>query len=256
MKITVRFRYWNHNVIPPRCRKPRTVEHEGVTEIEIPEVTGDEAPVAFRVPEISRDATEIRWWNNELWQPYRPWSHQQEDSRPGSKYFPAEQRAESYLVPYSADGLDETLPYITEWFGRFLIVDGVVWKQAGEPRYVVMTFGLGHNHSFTSLSTDSHYNGNIHRSRYYRADSFDDAKAEAIRVALERGDTDSVPMIEHEPPIEILIPEAVRCQPEQEAGDGDPFLNQLYGVTSTSQSVGEAGALVIAMGLKTITTQT
>lgn len=251
-KIAVNFNYHEHNVIPFRCRKPRTITLHGIVEVEIPEVPGEQAPVAFVVPSWDNDvpADMVRWWNETLWEPYKPWSHQTDDSLPGSKHFPAEQRVD--YLPYDLDGLDAATTHVKTVFSRYLIIDGVVWCETGEPRYVIHTLGLGHNHSSTCVGTVSHYNPNIHRSRYFRADQFEQAKVEAIRLALGRGDTNSVPIIEQERPIQVLIPEAVRSNPAQEAGEGDPFLNKLDQLTAQANSAPEAGLTVLAMGIMAV----
>lgn len=248
-EVTITFTYCTDNVIPPRCRKPRLVQERSSVVITVPEVTTDEAPVAFRVQPYSSLSSleEYRWWGGKTWVPHLPWSHQTEPTLPGSDHFPAEQSDRAY----GTDGLAEAEAWITErWSHRYLIIDGVVWIETGEPRYVVMTFGLGHNHGGTALMTSAGYNSNIGKERYFRADEYDEARAEAIRVALARSDTDSVARITVEPPIEVLIPEAVRCQPHEEHGDGDPFINLLNNITADAGSALEAGVLAIAATFK------
>lgn len=248
MKIDVQLSYYEHGVIPPRCRKPRTVSRTVAISVEIAETTADGAPVAFIEPSWDeRPPVSLRWHNEKLWAPHLPWSGQTEPSLPGSEHFPSEQ---DVRVPYSLDGYDSAVRYVrSDVAEAYLIIDGVVWELTGEPRYVIYTLGLGHNHSSTGLGVDRHYNSNIHRSRYFRADQFEQAKTEAVRLAIQRGDTNSVRMINEERPIQVLIPDAVRCYPAQEAGDGDPFINQMHGLTASAGSADAACALLFGLSL-------
>jgi len=250
MLVTIELHYQRHNVIPPRCRKPRTVEETGSVAVEISEIDGDAAPVAFRVPNLGWKPDEHRWWNGALWLPHLPWAHQTEPTIPGDDKFPVRQ---TYRANWGTDGLDAAIAEVHQEYRQYLIIDGVVWRSAwGEPRYVIHTLGLGHNHSSTCLSTDSGYNPNIHRSRYYRADQYSMAVAAAVAIAVARGDTNSVERIKATPPIEVLIPEAVRCDPPAEGGEGDPFLNQLHAITAAMPDAATAGLAVVAITGKVI----
>ena len=70
MKIVIPYKYTEQE-IPKRCRKPRSVPHEGYISLSIHEVTGAEAPVAIRehTKKWSEKAEgyepytiEYRWW--------------------------------------------------------------------------------------------------------------------------------------------------------------------------------------------------
>jgi hypothetical protein len=78
-------------------------------------------------------------------------------------------------------------------------------------------------------------------------------REEAIKYtkekALKRGDTDDLERIGESYNIEVLIPEAVKCNPQIEHGDGDPFLNALENIAENSSSSAEAGLLTIAYTL-------
>lgn len=45
--------------------------------------------------------------------------------------------------------------------------------------------------------------------------------------------------------IEVKMPEMVKRCPQKDHGDGDPFLNELEGIISHSDSIGEAGLLTV-----------
>ena len=131
---------------------------------------------------------------------------------------------------------------------KHVIFDGKIWARRGEPRYVVMTFGLGHNHGDTSLSITSVYNPNISAKCYFNALQKREALESAKATALRRGDTDSAAKLDLETfkeDIEVLMPEMVKVTPCKEAGPGDPFINKLEEITETSESVLEAGLLSI-----------
>ena len=47
MNVTFTYSY-NHSIVPPRCRLPRTVrEHDGLITVEIREIPPEQAPVAI-----------------------------------------------------------------------------------------------------------------------------------------------------------------------------------------------------------------
>ena len=126
---------------------------------------------------------------------------------------------------------------------RYLLIDGAVWGESGEPRYVVNTFGLGHNHGGTGLFVDEYYNPNIAASNYFSALDGDKAVAYANKVAERRGDTNDVGKFEKM--IEVLIPEAVTIRPEAEHGEGDPFINKINAITEAAPDSTTAGLLAI-----------
>ena len=140
--------------------------------------------------------------------------------------------------------------------GQFLVVDGAPWRACGEPRYVVQTFGLGHNHAGTSVFVEWSYNPNIAASRYYNANDRVAMQEGFRRVALGRGDTDSVPAYEGrvaagtDERIEVLIPWAFTCDPASEHGSGDEFLNGLESLAAGACGVFEAGLLALAFTAK------
>ena len=127
-----------------------------------------------------------------------------------------------------------------------------VWIECGEPRYVYNTFGLGHNHGGTGLFIEQHFNPNIPNTHYFSALERDRAIEAAVDAAMRRGDDQSVEGIRTCEEIEVLIPEAVKVNPMQQHGEGDPFLNSLNALTEGSDSVMEAGILAMAFTAKEI----
>lgn len=135
---------------------------------------------------------------------------------------------------------------------RYMLVDGIMYTIIGEPRYVLMTFGLGYNHGSTSLSVSNYYNNNISKNRYYNALDRKRAITDTIDVANGRGDTESVERGIGSKTIEVLIPDAVRCNPQAEHGDGCEFINGLEEIISAASTVTEAGVLAIATAFSDI----
>jgi hypothetical protein len=228
VKVTVPFEYVEV-VVPKRCRKPRRVRFEGKMTVTIREVTSREAPVAIVAHSCLYGVEAFRWYDRRLWVARDQWSRRRE---PDGVYSYCELDPERAAMSWY-DPLRVQRRNVRRWARDRLFVDGVLHRRCGEPRYVVLTFGLGGNHGGTALMDDLSYNSNIGRSRYYPVTRRAGAVAEAERMAMARGDTKSVPIRPHSEFV-VLIPEAVRLDPAREHGDGDPFLNKLYGVTEAA----------------------
>lgn len=198
---------WHRDEIPPRCRKPRSVYYESTVEVDIPHVTSADAPVAVRVeetwPPLMRD---YRLYEGNLYRQHLTSSREPigvDGDLDSIRTFSSTHEARLY----GATAEFQLQEYAQNWAASHLIIDGMVWVKCGEPRYVVMTFGLGHNHGGTSLMADYHDNENILAESYFRADEYEEALAHAVRVAKRRGDNESIPRFK--PLIEVLIPEAI-----------------------------------------------
>jgi hypothetical protein len=208
--------------------------------------------VAFRLSDYhhtSEQINEIRWWGGRLWRkstyrhtggPELVVEHLKADDlarelRPSLPYGHSKSR-ELCVKKYREEAKD------------YLVIDGMLWERVGEPRYVVTTFGLGHNHGGTGLFVETFYNQNIPASNYFSALDGDKAVAYANMVAERRGDTNDVGKFEKM--IEVLIPEAVTIRPEKEHGDGDPFLNKINKITEAAPDATTAGLLAMAAAFK------
>ncbi len=272
MKVHVLFAY-TETVIPPRCRKPRAVHFaDGHTDLEIREVSGAQAPLAIRAQGfLDYDSTrpytlDYRWFDDQLWTSMRSCNAAPRAHVSGGQDFayPSLPDAldlrrkhshgnESYLFGYwedhSAHSRNEVLDGLQGFAQQHLLIDGVLHKPANEPRYVVMTFGLGRNHGGTACMVDDGYNGNISKSRYFSLLEREKAIALATSIATQRGDTKNLPIVPHGPSFEVLIPEAIQVRPAAQHGDGDPFLNSLDAMslaTGGSPIVGLVAALSAA----------
>jgi hypothetical protein len=222
--------------------------------VNISEVSSDEAPIAMIVTDYGTRNGEsgyydipYRWYKNTLYKVYR---HESGDKTGELHTLECMERDVSQNgrgYPYDADE-KERMRRIKKAAKRFLIIDGEIYREVGEPRYCIYTFGLGHNHGGSSFSVDEHYNSNISKERYFNAFQ----RAEAIeyfnRIALGRGDTKSV----NETPVDnikVLIPEAVKCRPQKQHGNGCSFINSIESMISGSKSVVESGLMVMTMGM-------
>lgn len=235
--------------IPPRCRKERERIIRSDCEVNVPSVAAEEAPVAFRHKDCWFPKLVVyRWWNGRLYHriPYRT------KYCNANGWYPLRKLKTSFVKTYfptydQKQSKAECLDALNKESGSYLIINrNEVWHTCGEPRYVIMTFGLGGNHASTALMIDNEYNRNIPGARYFNALDRDAAVKEAVRVALARGDTDSVASIKRSWKISVLIPEAVHCDPSKEAGPGDPFLNKLENLTEVAKDPIIGGLLVIA----------
>ena len=128
---------------------------------------------------------------------------------------------------------------------KYLLIDGVLYEQTTEPRYVINTFGLGHNHGGTGMFCEYFYNDNIGKQNYFSALEGDKAVAYANYVAKRRGDTNDVGKFE--PFIICHMPELVKIKPNKQHGNGDKFLNDVEDMICNTDNIMEAGLLAICM---------
>ena len=250
--VTIKENYYCAYIPSARSQKYAFEEVEGEIKVSVPSVTADEAPVAFRLSDYhhtSEQINEIRWWGGRLWRKstYRHTG--------GPELVVEHLKAESLpreLRPSLPYGHSRSRELCTKKYReaakRYLVIDGMLWQETGEPRYEVNTFGLGHNHGGTGLFVETGYNPNIPASNYFSALDGDKAVAYANMVAERRGDTDDVGKFEKM--IEVLIPEAVTIRPEKEHGDGDPFLNKINKITEAAPDATTAGLLAMAAAFK------
>ena len=187
--------------IPPRCRKPRPVREEFVMEVDIPSVSGAEAPVALvfgkdvpapagvRVPEAG-----LRTWDGKLY------------TRAGATNSGSQAFADR-KVTYWHGNRAEAEADVRAGLEKLLLVDGEAWEKTGEPFYRVMAFGWGNNHGGTRLTLQSRYDNMPLSDLDYALTEPDAALEGAKAFALGRGDTRSAEFMTVDRP-KILIAEA------------------------------------------------
>lgn len=240
--------------IPKRCRKPRYEKKYEEVKIAVRMITADEAPVAFRLSDYhhtSEKQTEIRCYKRKLYKHIYRCDfislHGEE------RYEEIREEDYSYLLTshiwFTYSHEERTREYmlkrIKDNAKNYLIIDGQMWERCGEPRYVVNTFGLGHNHGGTGLFVEEHYNPNIPNKNYFSALDGQKAVDYANMVAARRGDTNDVGRFEKM--IEVFMPECVKIKPSKEHGDGDPFINQINAITEKCDSAAEAGLFAMCL---------
>ena len=239
----------------PRHRKLRYCTKKETILVPIRRVRKDEVRLAFTLSDYghkSQYQTKIVRYDRKLY--IREWRHlnstTNETYHGKDGYRPLELSRLKILNPYEYDKSmerDQVIEKVNKEADRYLIIGNEVWRHCGEPRYVIITFGLGHNHGGTGLFVNTWYNDNISKDRYFNALQGKEAVAEAKRVALGRGDTESVGRFREM--IKVHLPETVKCNPKEEHGEGDAFLNMLDSVTQNSGSAAEAGLLTMALAL-------
>lgn len=248
MDIQVTYEYVEGYFPTRRHRKLHYRNVSAETTVTIPETTKDEAPMAFYVYEkLNNSAVTYRLWNDQLWKPV-PWN---ERAAHAEGWYPVEEllaALKNVSTSKANKTSDEAKQEKHDFASRHLIVDGVVYEQTNEPRYVVMTFGLGHNHGGTSMFIEDHYNPNVRKESYFNALERNAAIAYGKRVAAERGDTTSVDTLGDYCIIQVLIPECVLLNPREEHGEGNPILNRAEAVIIAS-STENGAALGLMAGL-------
>ena len=248
-KVYVQFSYWE-NIIPKRCRNPRLVRFDdGEVVLAIPSITAKEAPVAIIKGAGLDQETPISYlyWGERLWIPTSQ-SWYGNETLPSEIDITSEYRPETRLLGYSSalacPNKEQVIKGLQDAANKWLIIDGKVFRETGEPRYFTITFGLGSNHGGTALMSSTYYNQNIGAKSYFSLLQKEEAIARATRIATNRGDTDSLPIIAED--FEVFIPAAIKLNPALEHGDGCEFLNS---IESVAQASGGNPALVAATAI-------
>ena len=251
MKIKTKISYYEGYLPTKRHRKLRYREIEEEVELSVNKVSEEETKTAFLVKDGS-SVTEIKLWNNELWKKvlYSEKVSGAKGLYPVEEFLKSINYYSSPLYPPKDESQSDRETAILskeKYIQDYLLIDDEVYKKTSEPRYVVMTFGLGHNHGGTSLMIDGYYNSNISKDCYFNALERNRAIKEAKETAIKRGDTESIDSIGEYYNIEVLIPEAVKCNPQKEHGEGDPFINKINDITKNASSSTEAGLMAMAL---------
>lgn len=135
---------------------------------------------------------------------------------------------------------------------KYIFCDGRFWHVCSEPRYVINTFGLGHNHGGTGFFIEYGYNSNISNKNYFNALQRNEAIAYGKSVAIGRGDTESVDGIGKYDNIEVIMPEMVKLNPKKDHGEGNAFFNNIEDIIQNSSDVNEAALLSMTLTLEKI----
>ncbi len=277
MNLKVDFTYEEKYLRTSRCRKPLARTREGIYELAIKELAKAECPIAAVVHdmksvyegatttadfegngEYKMFAEPYRVHNGKIYKFCRAsYGAAISTAQTELKYVIADIKSDLYRYSlyekenlfsdksvYISDNLSEIVDNMQARANKYISLDGELWKECGEPRYVVNTFGLGHNHGGTAMFIEEFYNSNISSKNYFNAVDRDKAITYAKETAIARGDTDSVKRIGKMENIEVLIPEFFKVDPEKEHGEGNAFLNLLEDMVTSSNNATEAGILV------------
>lgn len=277
MILKIDFTYEEKYLRTSRCRKPLARTREGIYELAIKELAKAECPIAAVVHDMKSvyegATTTADFEGNGEYkmfaEPYRvhngkfykfcraSYGAAISTAQTELKYVIADIKSDLYRYSlyekenlfsdksvYISDNLSEIVDNMQARANKYISLDGELWKECGEPRYVVNTFGLGHNHGGTAMFIEEFYNSNISSKNYFNAVDRDKAITYAKETAIARGDTDSVKRIGQMENIEVLIPEFFKVDPKKEHGEGNAFLNLLEDMVTSSNNATEAGILV------------
>lgn len=259
MKIRTWIKY-EESYLPPRCRKLRYRECEEYVNINLKEVEGSELKLAFEDNSYEGKGN-IYFYKGKLWckkkmpnmnivdnlrergkkietpLDYLIWGHENCNT-----YFFSSWDRKYYGKDTSRDAV---IKEARTNMKKLILVDGELYEQTAEPRYVINTFGLGHNHGGTGMFCEYHYNPNIRKDNYFSALEGEKAVAYANMVAARRGDTEDVGKFESF--IVCHMPEIVKVKPNKQHGNGNEFLNSCEAVINSTDNMLEAGLMIMAM---------
>ena len=274
--------YYSQKFLPTkRCRKERKRQIKNVVSVNCTEPTAEQFPVAFIVHDMKDVQVgmgsyddyrgekcmlcmfdeEIRTYEGRLYSPVRvahgaAISTVFEDEkyvirnleRMARKDFGGgnddEFSEESIVISENKEEVEQS---IIDAAKNYINFEGKFWGACGEPRYVINTFGLGHNHGGTGMFIEYWYNDNIPNSNYFNALQREAAISYGKSIAIGRGDTESVDEIGKYDNIEVCIPEMVKVDPVAQHGKGDEFMNAMEEIIKGSSDANEAGMLCFAM---------
>ena len=258
MNVYVWIKY-EESYLPPRCRKLRYRECEEHVALTLPEASMSDLRLAFEDSSYE-GAGKIYSYSGDLWRLATKQDcfcssffnkETEKETTPLDNLVNTMNRCSChFLFAYDREvyGVDTSragaIKKAKDSLSPFLLVDGELYIRTAEPRYCIYTFGLGHNHGGSALSVDYHYNTNISQDRYFSALRGDEAVVEAARIALDRGDTESVARLKAE--ITVYAPDLVKINPQKQHGEGNPVLNKLEAITEAAPDALTAGLFCIA----------
>jgi hypothetical protein len=246
MKLEIPVKYFEM-IIPPRCRNPRRMNFETTLSVVVDETTFDEFPLV-----ASDGRTEYRIFQDRFFANIKSNSYFKQGKKSFPKKFDTKIWQFNYRS-YTEFPLDETERRVKKHFKQFLLVDGQIWYETGEPKWVINTFGLGHNHGGTGIFVECSYNPNISNERYFRLDEKEKVLEKALLTAKNRGDNESLKSIRSRvKKVKIIAPEYLLANPVEEHGEGDPFINCLERIIDASDGTTDAGAMLLAVTISKV----
>lgn len=252
MKIRTWIKY-EESYLPPRCRKLRYRECEDYINANLKEVDTSELKLAFEDNSHS-GLGKIFFYKNKLWSKVKRnyniakdygtksaledliWIHKN-----CSTYFRFSWDRKNGLDA-SRDGV---IKAVRNGMKGYILVDGELYGVTSEPRYVINTFGLGHNHGGTGMFVEYGYNPNIRKDNYFSALEGAAAVAYANKIAAGRGDTNNVGKFKEL--IVVHMPEIVKVKPHKQHGNGNKFLNDMEDIINGADDAFTAGLLCTSL---------
>lgn len=259
MKIKTWIKY-EESYLPPRCRKLRYRECEDYIDVELKEVNSNELQLAFEDNSYEGKG-EIYFYKGKLYTKTKfqkdSW-HKDIEEKEGITIETAldsliwcKEHCSTYFYSafdreYRAEDTsrESIIKKAKDDMKQYILVDGELYTQSAEPRYAIITFGLGHNHGGTGMFCAYHYNSNVRKDNYFSSLQGEEAVAYANKVAANRGDTKDVGKFK--PFIICHMPELVKVKPNKQHGNGNEFLNSCEEVICGSNNTLEAALLVMA----------
>lgn len=259
MKFDAKIKYEEKYLPTKRHRIPRVREVEETIPVEVREITKQAAPVAMVVTDYQsfldekgkdqfglRDSVYVAVEQQLYAEKRDMWGALDKGPYSIEEFLKDVTRAGDCNRSWRGKSRDDMLRSLNEFMDSHVLIDGVIYEQRGEPRYVVQTFGLGHNHGGTSMFITNYYNPNISKDCYFSALDRHKAIAYADKVATARGDTKDIGTFDRDINIKVYMPEIVRCNPQIEHGEGNAFMNSLEELSQCSSSSLEAGLLIMS----------
>lgn len=260
MKVETWIKY-EESYLPPRCRKLRYCECEDFINVTLKEVNPKELKLAFE--DNSYDGKgKIYLYKNKLWAKQKTNPNIIESVKERDESVNNELDYLLYCHKhcntffYSAfdrecKGIDTSRMAVIKKarnsMKNIILVNGELYCTTAEPRYCIVTFGLGHNHGGTGMFCDYHYNPNISKDSYFSALDGEIAVKYANETAARRGDTKDVGKFK--PFITCHMPELVKINPKKQHGNGNDFHNMMESVIENSSSQGEAAVVCMALSM-------
>lgn len=172
--VTVGVCWMEYGVIPKGKRKLRNVEHRENVEIPVRAVTDEEAPLAIG---------KARFFEGRFYQPGDHWSPTYDDERLGVSYREMAPYSAAFTTDPDAERQAE-IDKIAAEYEDMIYVDGVPYRECGEPHYVAEPRSL---HGFVDVSYDK---PEYASENLFRADQLDEAlrhvNQEKLFVSVEK----------------------------------------------------------------------